>query len=129
GDTILDITFEPDPGVYDTLTIDQKTISRGGIAGAFASIGAAISQKPIINPSEYTLTTKDGLAYRYHEDDGLRTITDQNGNVVTFTADAIKHSSGIAITFERDSAGRIDKINVPTTDNDGNPDTAVIDYD
>lgn len=128
GDVVNSIEFRPDPGVYDELTIDQKTITRGGISGAFGAIASKLGGV-LMNPSEYTLTTKDGLSYRYHEDEGLQTITDLNGNVVTFTEDGISHSSGVSIDFVHDAQGRIDLITVPTIDNDGNPDTAVIDYE
>ncbi len=93
--------FKADPGVYDTLTIDETQVARGGILGAFGSG---------INPNVYTLTTKDGLKYRYGETDGLRTITDLNGNVVTFTDDGISHSTGTSIQFIRDHRGRIKQI-------------------
>ncbi|MCA9207114.1 MAG: hypothetical protein KDA55_02110, partial [Planctomycetales bacterium] len=93
--------FEPDPGVYETLTIDETQVARGGLVGAFGQG---------INPSFYTLTTKDGLKYRYRDSGGLQSITDLNGNVVTFTRDAIQHSSGDSIQFIRDHRGRIQEI-------------------
>lgn len=93
--------FEPDRGVYDTLTIDERQVARGGIIGA---LGQGI------NPSFYTLTTKDGLKYRYHDTGGLQSITDLNGNVVTFSDSGIEHSSGDSIDFVRDHRGRIKEI-------------------
>jgi RHS repeat-associated protein len=93
--------FQADPGVYDTLTIDETQVARGGIVGALAQG---------INPNEYTLTTKSGLKYRYSETVGLQTITDLNGNVATFTVEGITHSSGQSIQFVRDHRGRIKEI-------------------
>ena len=93
--------FEPDPGVYDTLEIDETQVARGGLIGNFSQG---------INPSLYTLTTKDGLKYRYSETDGLQTITDLNDNVATFTDDGISHSSGEEIQFVRDHRDRITEI-------------------
>jgi RHS repeat-associated protein len=93
--------FEPDPGVYETLTIDETQVARGGIVGTLAQG---------INPSNYTLTTKDGLKYRYNETGGLQTITDLNGNVVTFTEAGITHSEGQSIQFVRDHRDRITEI-------------------
>ncbi len=93
--------FEPDSGVYDTLSIDETRVSRGGILAAFDQG---------INPDLYTLTTKDGLKYRYSESAGLQTITDRNGNVVTFSENGVTHSSGESIQFQRDHRGRIQRI-------------------
>lgn len=93
--------FEPDPGVYDTLTIDETKVGRGGLVGALAAG---------INPSKYTLTTKDGLKYRYDQVEGLQTITDLNGNVVTFSEDGIQHSNGQSIDFIRDHRDRITQV-------------------
>lgn len=93
--------FEADAGVYDTLTIDETQVARGGLVGALTQG---------INPEHYTLTTKEGVQYRYSDADGLRTITDLNGNVVTFTDDGISHSSGESIRFVRDVRGRIEHI-------------------
>ncbi len=126
GDTLFAISFEPDPGVYDTLAIEQRTISRSGASGAFGSIAQALGAT-LMNPEEYTLTTPTGFKYSYHEDEGLKRITDLNGNFVTFTQDAITHSSGDEITFVR-SAGRVDEINFPSVDVDGNPTTATLNY-
>jgi fibro-slime domain-containing protein/RHS repeat-associated protein len=94
-------SFAPDPGVYDTLTIDETSVSRGGILGAL--VGG-------INPAKYTLTTKDGIKYRYDESSGLEKITDRNGQTVTFTESGIKHSSGTEIQFVRDHRGRIKEV-------------------
>ena len=100
-------SFVPDPGVYDTLTIDETSVSRGGILGAL--VGG-------INPDKYTLTTKDGTKYRYDEASGLEKITDRNNQTVTFTESGIKHSSGTEIQFVRDHRGRIKEV----VDPDGN---------
>lgn len=93
--------FEPDPGVYDTLTIDETQVARGGLLGD-------LSQG--INPDHYTLTTKGGLQYRYDQRVGLQTVTDRNGNVVTFSPDGVTHSSGTSIEFVRDHRDRITSI-------------------
>lgn len=94
-------SFAADPGVYDTLTIDETQVSRGGILGAFSQG---------INPEYYTLTTKEGLRYRYHETRGLESVTDRNGNVLTYSDSGIKHSTGPEIQFVRDHRGRIKEI-------------------
>ena len=45
--------------------------------------------------------------------EGIRTITEPNGNTVTFTPDGIIHSSGKSVTFVRDAEGRITQITDP----------------
>ena len=93
--------FEADRGVDATLTIDRKQIARGGLLGAFSQS---------VNPDFYTLTTPDGLAYRYTDAGELLNTTDRNGNVVTYTDDGIQHSSGESIDYVRDAQGRITRI-------------------
>jgi RHS repeat-associated protein len=98
---VYEAYFVPDPGVYDKLTIDDPQVLRGGILGAFGEG---------INPDVYTLTTANGTRYRYNQHTGLQSITDSSGNVVTFTAAGIKHSSGVEVKFVRDNRGRITEI-------------------
>lgn len=100
--------FVADPGVYDTLTIDETQVARGGIIGALAQG---------INPDNYTLTTKSGMKYRYNQNAGLQSITDRNGNVVTFSDTEIRHSLGQTIQLVRDHRGRIREIQLPTEQN------------
>ncbi|MEX1026818.1 MAG: RHS repeat-associated core domain-containing protein, partial [Candidatus Paceibacterota bacterium] len=50
------------------------------------------------------------LRYEYDQTRGLRTIADLNGNVVTFTENAITHSSGQSIQLIRDHRDRIKEI-------------------
>ncbi len=93
--------FVPDPGVYDRLLIDETQVVRGLIGGDFGQG---------INPEHYTLVTKEGVSYRYHDTNGLETIEDRNGNVLRITATGMRHSSGQSIEFVRDAQGRITAI-------------------
>ena len=92
--------FVADPGVYDRLVV-------GGQIGA-TPITKALSDA--FNPSTYTLVTKDGLSYQYHQFRGLQQITDSNGNTVQFEESGIVHSSGASIEFVRDHRNRIKEI-------------------
>jgi len=65
------------------------------------------------DPSLYKLTRADGTVYIISDTNGVEKITDTNGNVITFTADAVTHSDGKSIVFERDSEGRVTKITDP----------------
>ncbi|MEM6468700.1 MAG: putative Ig domain-containing protein [Planctomycetota bacterium] len=114
GDQQFRPYFKPDPGVYSTLEAEGLgIITRGGLSNGFSLITQALTRRPQVNPSEYTLTTKDGLEYRYQQNKGLKSITDLNGNVVTFSADEIVHSDGEVIRFTRDGRDRIRTITDP----------------
>ena len=109
--------FTPDPGVYDTLEVDGQVV-RGGVFGELVAG---------INPDDYTLTTPDGTRYRYNQAHGLQSISDPNGNVLTFKDDGIYVGSTREVTFERDGAGRIKQITYPMTE-DGQTQLRSLDY-
>jgi RHS repeat-associated protein len=112
-------SFQPDPGVYDTLTIDATSVTRGGVLGEF-STG--------INPDQYTLTTKEGTQYRYDQFTGLEKVTDRTGNTVTYSETGVRHSSGTSIDFVRDNRNRIKEILIPAN-GDQPASKLVYDYD
>lgn len=103
--------FEPDPGVYETLTIAPSDYERVEVDAA----GAVYT--PLLpfgyNPDRYRLTTKDGLVYDYDQRLGLQKITGRNGQSVSFTRNAITHSSGLSVTLTRDAKNRITTITTP----------------
>jgi|GEM_PF-820174 len=103
--------FEPDPGVYDILTIAPSDYERVQVDEA----GAVYT--PLLpfgyNPDRYRLTTREGTVYAYDQRTGLQRITDRAGQFVTFTRSAITHSSGQAVALTRDSRGRITRITAP----------------
>jgi uncharacterized protein RhaS with RHS repeats len=63
-----------------------------------------------LNPNEYKLTTKQGYIYYINQTSGVVKIEDPNGYFITFSDNGVQHSSGKAITFERDANGSISKI-------------------
>jgi RHS repeat-associated protein len=67
----------------------------------------------VINPDRYRLTDVDGTQYVFSQRDGIQTITDPNGNTMTFTSGGIIHSAGRSVLFDRDASGRIIKITDP----------------
>src|SRR5262249_10549179 len=68
---------------------------------------------PLLEAS-YTLTTRDGIAYDIDAPTGkLQSVTDPNGNTVTFTDAGITSSTGVRPTFERDPQGRIASVTAP----------------
>lgn len=96
--------FQADPGVYDTLSINETEVSVGGL---FEALDGPF------NPDTYILTTSGGTKYTYNQSLGLQTIVDRNGNTVTFSDTGIKHSSGVGVTFRRDNRSRITEITSP----------------
>ena len=65
------------------------------------------------DPSQYILTTKDGIEFEVTEGVGIRKLTDPNDNILTFTDNGIFHSDGKSILFNRDSEGRIFEVVAP----------------
>ena len=100
--------FVPDPGVEETLTVEDIYLSQGA-DGTFELYLFSFGY----NPSEYQLTTKNNLTYTYNQFDGLQTVEDLNGNVLTYSADGITSSTGETVRFERDSEDRITRITDP----------------
>ncbi|MCQ4167703.1 putative Ig domain-containing protein, partial [Tahibacter harae] len=66
-----------------------------------------------LDPALYELTTEEGMVYVIDQQFGIRTITDQAGNTITYSRDGIIHSSGRRIGFERDAQDRIVRITQP----------------
>lgn len=97
--------FTADPGVYETLSVDDISLSKFP-DGTFHLYFSAFNY----NPSQYTLTTQDQAVYRYDQFTGLQDVTDRNGNQITYTSEGIFHSSGESIQFIRDDRGRITEI-------------------
>ena len=64
----------------------------------------------VYDPRAFTLTLPDGRQYSLDLDRGLTAERDAHGNTVTITRTGITHSSGVAVTFTRDTAGRITAI-------------------
>ncbi|RFC50106.1 MAG: putative conserved protein RhaS [Verrucomicrobia bacterium] len=109
--TAYKATFKPDPGVYEKLSIPDGesaflNLQPDGTVGLFM-FGFGW------NPDVFILTTRDGTRYTYDQTAGLQNARDLNGNTVTFTADGVRHSSGVSIPFTRDARGRITEIRDP----------------
>lgn len=69
-----------------------------------------------VDPERYLLTTQAGYAYTLNQDFGIEKVVDPNGHTLRYTNDGIFHSSGKAVTFQRDSNGRIKTITTPKGD-------------
>jgi RHS repeat-associated protein len=67
----------------------------------------------LFNPTLFKLTTVEGAEFVIDQKKGLVSMTDLNGNSVTFTDNGIISSTGKSIVFDRDAQGRIAKITDP----------------
>lgn len=65
------------------------------------------------NPASFQLTTAEGIVFQLDQQLGVRSITDFNGNTLTFGHNGIIHSAGKSVEFVRDSSGRITEITEP----------------
>jgi RHS repeat-associated protein len=114
-----DPIFVPDRGVTSRLTLGgATTLFRDEFTGEY--FGLAGGRTPF-NPANdiyfgaYTLTTKEGLAYIIDAPTGdLRSVTDTNGNTLTYSDNGIVSSTGVRVTFERDPLGRITSVTDPS---------------
>jgi RHS repeat-associated protein len=126
--------FVIDRGGTDTLTV-QGEVSNGGLLGVFKNLAGQGGALSIFrqsdgtytndagipyNPADdlfggvYFVTTKDGAKYQIDAFNGkLQSVTDRNGNTLTFTDAGISSSAGPAITFGRNPQGRIVSVTDP----------------
>jgi YD repeat-containing protein len=105
--------FRPDAGIYDRL-------EAGNLQDIYIgqnSLGESLFGAPTLN--EVRLTTRDGTRYDYSRTEGLRTITDLNGNRIRYTRDGIFHypagstNADQSVRFVRDARGRIERVQAP----------------
>ncbi|MBV6390993.1 MAG: hypothetical protein KPEEDBHJ_00197 [Anaerolineales bacterium] len=101
--------YTPEAGVYGSLTVPSE-------CGAVVVSGGSYFCFPgnLYDPQEYTYTDPYGREFVMSKDGTLKTITDLNGNVLTFTPNGITSSmDGVHVDFVRDSLGRITEITGP----------------
>lgn len=99
--------FRPDAGVTDTLEVAETALFKSG--DQFFDVFDSY------NPNLYTFKTKEGLKYEIDEIEGLKRISDTNGNTLDVTPTGLVSSTGVKVGFERDAQGRIAKIVEPTS--------------
>ena len=100
--------YTPEAGVYGSLTSNGCGLLAVSGGKYFCFPGSEYQ------PTAYTYTDPYGRVYAFSADSSLHSITDLNGNVLTFGADGITSSAGgLNIPFVRDSQGRITQITDP----------------
>ncbi|HEY7126680.1 MAG TPA: DUF6531 domain-containing protein, partial [Ktedonobacterales bacterium] len=100
--------YTPEPGVYGKLTAQGCGLLALSSGQYFCFPGTPYQ------PTSYTYTDPYGRAYVLSPSGTLQSITDLDGNTLSFTATGITSSAGnLNVPFVRDSQGRITKITDP----------------
>jgi fibro-slime domain-containing protein/RHS repeat-associated protein len=107
--------FVADKGVTSTLTVESNFITKQQDADEFYGFqGNPYNPADPLFGGKYKLTTKEGVVYEIDAATGdLLTVTDTNGNKLTYTDADITSSTGQKITFGRDAQGRIATVTDP----------------
>jgi YD repeat-containing protein len=103
------VVFTPLPGSKGTLTpVGENAVNFSGVfPGPMALVDAAFQP---FDPERYVYTTRDGIRMTINRLTGLESISDLNGNTLTFTENGITHSNGRGVDFDKDEEGRIESI-------------------
>ncbi len=110
--THVSVSFTAGPGTLSTLTaLAEDYLKVMGAAGPAELVDHV--WLTTYDPERFSLTASDGTVYVISEASGLETITEPNGNRITFTHDGMTHSAGKSVAFERDAEGRITTITDP----------------
>lgn len=104
--------FVADDGVTSTLTVEDATLVRGTGTNEFFGVnGEAYNPADGGFGSVYTLTTKEGIVYKIDGQSGdLQSVTDTNGNTLTYTDGGIFSDAGPSVLFERNAQGQITQV-------------------
>lgn len=118
--------FTPTPNVSALVTFPFGSINSGftprpGTTGSLQALGDGVlsifdpqpgpvslflSDTSVYNPSHFRYSQPDGSVIEFGPS-GMASLTDANGNSLSFSPTSITHSSGKSITFTRDALGRI----------------------
>ncbi len=109
---ILDVTLEFTPLGDTQSTLEALNDNTARLVNGALVEDGSFSQP--VNPSRYLLTTRAGYQYYLHQAFGVEQIIDPNGHTITYSDSGIVHSSGKAVSFTRDSDGRITAVTDPS---------------
>jgi YD repeat-containing protein len=106
---LLTLGYTPEPGVYGSLTSDGCGLLVVSAGQYFCFLNGPYQ------PTTYTYTDPYGRAYVIDAASGaLKSVTDLDGNILSFTAAGITSSAGgLSVPFVRDNQGRITRITDP----------------
>ncbi|MCT7981582.1 putative Ig domain-containing protein, partial [Laspinema olomoucense] len=110
--------FETDDGSQVTLSAQKTQLLYNQETGQYYHpSGSPYNPANSFFGGSYKLTTKEGIEYAIDGTTGdLLTVTDTNGNTLTYSDEGIFSSTGKSVTFERNASGRI----VAAVDPEGN---------
>ena len=104
-------SFTSQDGSFNTLTVEDVRLTRNPDGEYVGLNGVPYNPENPMFGGRYTLTTKEGIVYRIDAVSGdLLTVTDRNGNTLTFSDEGIFSDTGKQVTFQRDARGRIERI-------------------
>lgn len=112
---VVRIEYVPLAGTQASLTpvgLDREALVVGSFPGGVELWDQGSSD--LHDPEAYDLTLPDGRVFSIRQDGGLSSITDPDGNRVTFGPGGIQHSTGVGVAFERDGEDRISRITIPS---------------
>jgi len=117
--------YVPEAGTFGTLTADgcPLMVLSGGELVCFLESSLTYA------PTTYTYTDPYGRVFTMAATGELQSIRDRQQNTLTFTAGGIQSSTGVGVTFTRDSQGRITKITSPAVDTSTGPIVYTYEYD
>ncbi len=111
----VDVAFAPIRDTPSTARLSTPDGSGLLIGGAFPGALQLIDPDTALpyDPDQFVLTVPNGQTLQLSRTFGLQTVTDTNGNTLSFTANGIGSSTGKVVSFTRDSSGRITAITDP----------------
>ncbi len=106
----LSARFVARPGSLGTLqSLDNNALTIFDQQPGVVSLADDLTGSPY-NPRRFRYTAVNGVQFVVDRTNGLESITDANGNAITFSDSGITHSGGRSVTFVRDDLGRINQI-------------------
>ncbi len=107
------VNFQPRPGTLGQL--QSLANNRVNILDAQPGVVELLDDvsNQLYNPQRFKYTAADGTEIVIHKANGVESITDPNGNTLTFGSAGITHSAGKSVTFQRDDVGRITALTDP----------------
>ncbi len=114
--TDVQLVFEPLPGTDAQLEqTDFGSLRLATLAGSnvYHLMDLSDPDQLPVDSNHYRLKLPSGMVYSLTQGVGINTVTDPDGNTLTYTRDGVKHSLGQEVKFVRDTQGRIQDIVLP----------------